>query len=162
MPPPGAGPFHGLLSTTAGVGPGSGADAPDRRPPSGLSVCRRSDAARPAQTRESHNWAQASVHPDDAHGHRVGVPQAPHQPAASSPHGLSLSAAPSGDHALESRVGSGHYLHPDEARLRVSVRRPGLGESAGAGVAAVQYAAHRLLPGGSSGGDHPLWHAGHF
>jgi hypothetical protein len=87
-----------------------------------------------AQTRGSHDWAQASTDSDDAHGDRGGVSQAPHQPAASRPHGLSLSAAPSGDHAPESRLGSGYHLYFDEARLRVCVRRPGLGESPGVGA----------------------------
>ena len=41
--------------------------------------------------------------------------------------------------------GRGHHPYPDEARLCVSGRRPGLGESAGTGVAAVQYVDHRLL-----------------
>jgi hypothetical protein len=36
---------------------------------------------------------------------------------------LSLSVAPSGDHASESRLGGGHHLYSDEARLRVFVRR---------------------------------------
>jgi putative transposase len=39
-----------------------------------------------------------------------------------------------GDHPPEPCLGGGHHLHPDAARLRVFVRRPGLGESPGVGV----------------------------
>ena len=48
------------------------------------------------------------------------------------------------------------------ARLRVFVRRPGLGETPGAGVAAVQRVDDRFLPGCCPGGDHPVWHPSHL
>ena len=51
----------------------------------------------------------------------------------------------------ESRLGGGHHLHPDAARLRVFVRGPRLGQSPRAGVAAVQHSdqqrPHRALDG---------------
>ena len=62
------------------------------------------------------------------------------------------------------RITSGRrpHLPPDEARLRVSIRRPGLGESAGAVMAAVQYTDHGLFQRGGLGGDHPVRHTGHL
>ena len=74
--------------------------------------------------------------------------------AASCPPDLSLSPARSDDHSPESRLGGGYHLHSDATRLRVSVRHPGLGESPGAGLAALQYADHGLLPRRRAGGDH--------
>ena len=50
--------------------------------------------------------------------------------------------------------------HPDDAWLRVSVRRAGLVKPPGAVVARVQYADHRLLHGSGSISHQPLWCTG--
>jgi HTH-like domain len=55
------------------------------------------------------------------------------------------------------RLGGGYHLHSHASRLRVSLRRPGLGESPSVGVATLQYADHGLLPRCGAGGDHAVW-----
>lgn len=68
-----------------------------------------------------------------------------------------LAAGPSGDQAPESRVGGGHYLHSDEARLHIPVCGAGLGESGGCwrGSCPTRW------PPTFAGRDHPVWHTGH-
>ena len=61
--------LDGLLPADVGINSGSGVDAPDRRTASGLSVCRRHDAARSASAGRPCDWAAARGHPDEAHGH---------------------------------------------------------------------------------------------
>jgi hypothetical protein len=73
------------------------------------------------------------------------------------PTGLSLSPARPGDHSPESGLGGRYHLHSHAARVRVSLCRPGLGESPSVGLAALQYADHGLLPRRRAGGDHAVW-----
>jgi len=75
---------------------------------------------------------------------------------------LFVFAAQSGDHPFEPRLGDGHHLHPDEARLSVSVCRAGLCQPPSAVVATVQHADDRLLYRGGAGGDQPLRPAGNL
>lgn len=91
--------LDGLLST--GGGSRSDTDAPDRRAPSGPSVCWSPDAARSASAGRPFDWPAAGRDPDDAHGHHDGVWQAPHQHASPSASRLSLSTAPSDDRPAE-------------------------------------------------------------
>lgn len=57
-------------------------------------------------------------------------------------------------------VGCRYQLHPDEARLCVSICGDGLGEPPGAVVAPVEYADDGLLHRGGTGSNSPLWHTG--
>jgi hypothetical protein len=54
-------------------------------------------------------------------------------------------------------VKGGYHLHSHAPRLRVSLRRPGLGESPSVGGAALQYADHGLLSRRGAGGDYAVW-----
>ena len=62
---------------------------------------------------------------------------APDRRVASDLSGVSLPVAPSDDHPFQSRVGGGQHLHPDETRLCIPVRGPGLGQSPGVGLAVI-------------------------
>ena len=124
-------------------------DVPDQRVPSGPSVCRSLDHARSAPVGRPCDSEAAHVHPDDAHGHRDGVSQVPHQSAAS---GVSLPPTQREDHSVEPCLGGRYHLHSDAPQLRVPVCGPGLGQLPSAGVAAVQHADDRFLYVGGSGG----------
>src|SRR4029079_6521726 len=78
-------------------------------------------------------------------------------PPASLPSDLPLSAAPAGNHAPKPCLGSRYHLYSHETRISLSVRHSGLGQSPSAGVAALQYAHHGLLPRRGAGGHHPVW-----
>ena len=101
--------------------------------------------------------ASSRLHADEADGHPRPVSQAQHQHTTSGASDVSLPVAPSDDHPFQSRVGGGHHLHPDETRRCLPVRGPGLGQSPGVGVAAVQHADDRLLYGSRAGRDDTLW-----
>jgi putative transposase len=71
------------------------------------------------------------------------------------PYSLSLSATRSDDHPFHSRVGGAHHVYSDDTWVRVCVSRSRMGESSSVGMAAFQYADHRLLSEGGSGCAHP-------
>ena len=93
---------------------------------------------------------------DAAHGDRRGVSAARHESPAPRASGVSLSPAPSLDHAAERGVGDGHHVHPDGARLRVPRGGDGLGESARAQLARLDHARRSLLHRRRRGGDRAL------
>jgi len=105
MPTSGAVALDRVLPASVGVVSGSRADAPDRPTPSGLSICRSPNVARPVAERKPQDRAQAGAHRDGLYGHRSAVPQTPYQPATSSASGVPVSAPPSGDHPVEPGLG---------------------------------------------------------
>ena len=65
------------------------------------------------------------------------LPQAQHQQAVSGASSLSVSVAEFVHHPLKPCLGSRYYVHPNEARLRLSVRRDRLGKPSGAVMAII-------------------------
>lgn len=66
---------------------------------------------------------------------------------------LSILVAKDGDHPREPGSGDGYYLYPDGPRFRVPERRGGMGYTEGVGLAAVDHAGCRALPGSAAGSD---------
>ena len=62
--------------------------------------------------------------------HRGALPQDQHQPAQSGAPDLSLPPARLGHRPAEPGLGDGHDLHPDAAKVRLSLRRARLGHTA--------------------------------
>ena len=78
-------------------------------------------------------------------GITAATPQAEHEQTSAGALDLPVPAAHAGDHALESRLGDGHQLHPDGAWLRLSGRRDRLAQPTRAGLASVDLDGHGVL-----------------
>ena len=121
------------------------ADAADRRALPEVSVLRRpSDGTSPAPRGRVHRATpgRPSDAPDGASGNLSG---AAHQRSAPRAPGLPISAAGSGDRAVESRLVRRYHLHPGAARLPLPGGDHGLGEPVRPGLAAVEHAGRKLL-----------------
>ncbi len=162
MPAAETGPIDCVRPAHAGIRGGARAEAADRRAASGPSVCWRPHAARSLAARGPRHGKTAGGHTDAPQGPGGPVAEAASQPPASGPSGLSVSPARSEDLATQSCLGRRYHLPPDGAGLRVLVCGPGLGQSPGAGVAALQYAHDRFLSRHGAGGHHPVGHPDHL
>ena len=93
-----------------------------------------------------------------AHGHRRPGAAAGHQPSGGGPQGLPVSAAQTGDQALQSGLRIGYHVHSDGARLRLPHRGGGRGLAPRAGAQGGDHAGGRSRHRGDRTGLCPLRH----